>query len=286
MGRGHRAPEVPRVIPGFQGLYFSLNEYQGTSIDKDILEPWLETSESQVAWLKSFGIRQGNPIPTVTDEELWDLYALGRASEIMLLRFQKGRADGTDWQGPLISLSEYTHFMELIGLKVVAETQFSPFYHEIVGVDHDLGTSTTEVIETVWPSLMLGPMVFSRAGVCIAADRSQIRKEVAESSTLYWAFRRENRPFHDLSHGWGSNSQWRTEFRRDYRFGSTLYFNVDAKDDIASWRAYWRKDGVEDDVTDEEYMELIAHRCFVRTTKEHHDRYPYRKRYEAEYPGW
>ena len=175
--------------------------------------------------------------------------------------------------------------MELIGLQVVTEEQFSPFYHEIVNVDHDLGMSTTEVMETVWPCLMLGPMIFSRAGVRIAANRSQVDKEVAESSTLYWAFRRKNRPFNDLSHGWGSNSQWRTEFRRDYRFGSILYFNVDAKHDISSWKAHRRNDGVEDDLSDEETIELITHRCFVRTTKPHHDRCPYFQRYATEFPA-
>jgi hypothetical protein len=285
MGRGYRAPEVTPE-GGFPGLFFALHEYRGSEIARDILEPWLEASECQLAWLKSFGDRKGNPIPHATNEELWDLYALGRANEVMLLRFQQGRADGTDWQGPPIELPDYTNFMELIGLTVVTESQFSPFYHEIVEVDRDFQTSTIDITETVWPCLMLGPMMFSRAGVRIAADPRKIHKEVAESSTLYWAFRKKNRPFNDLSHGWGSNSQWRTEFRRDYRFGSRLYFNVDAKYDISSWKARLQDDGDDDGLSEEEHIELITHRCFVRTTKTSDDRLPYFQRYEAEYPVW
>lgn len=284
MGRGYHPPKVTPE-GGFPGLFFALHEYRGSEIGRDILEPWLEASEHQIAWLKSFGDRKGDPIPPATNEELWDLYALGRANEVMLLRFQQGRADGTDWQGPPIAPPDYANFMELMGLKVVTESQFSPFYHEIVEVDHDLQASTIEIMETVWPCLMLGPMMFSRAGVRIAANRSHISKEVAESSTLYWAFRRKNRPFHDLSHGWGHNSQWRTEFRRDYRFSSKLYFNVDAEYDASSWRERLQEDGDEDDLTDEDYIELITHRCFVRTTKPHDDRFPYFLRYEAEYQG-
>ena len=48
------------------------------------------------------------------------------------------------------------------------------------------------------------------------------------SSPLYWASRRRYRPAVDLSHGWGSNSLWRTSFRRDYRLPDRLVYNVAA----------------------------------------------------------
>jgi len=44
---------------------------------------------------------------------------------------------------------------------------------------------------------------------------------------LYFTYLRRSRPTCDLSHGWGSNSQWSTDFRRDYAGGGMLHHNVD-----------------------------------------------------------
>jgi hypothetical protein len=43
----------------------------------------------------------------------------------------------------------------------------------------------------------------------------------------YWSWWRRNRGVVDCSHGWGGNSQWRTDFRRDYVVGDKLHYNVD-----------------------------------------------------------
>ena len=44
------------------------------------------------------------------------------------------------------------------------------------------------------------------------------------------ALRRGGRcPASDLSHGWGHNSQWRTDFRRDYEESAELHYNVDGR---------------------------------------------------------
>jgi hypothetical protein len=59
-----------------------------------------------------------------------------------------------------------------------------------------------------------------------------------------------DRPCQDLSTGWGSNSQWGTDFRRDYVDGDLLRYNVDAKPDRFAPKA-------RDD-------ELLRHRCSVR----------------------
>jgi len=62
------------------------------------------------------------------------------------------------------------------------------------------------LVKQHWPTMMLGAMMFSRGGVTVRGGRNQIRKEVAEESTLYWAYCRMNRRTMDLSVGWGSNS--------------------------------------------------------------------------------
>ena len=93
----------------------------------------------------------------------------------------------------------------------------------------------------------------------------EINKEIAENSTLFWAFRRRNRPTEDLSVGWGHNSQWRTVFRRDYHIGGIFYFNVDAEGD---------RDG-NHELTEFERRELLVHRCFITVNRTDIDIFPY-----------
>ncbi|MFX5464564.1 hypothetical protein ABTD44_19515, partial [Acinetobacter baumannii] len=74
---------------------------------------------------------------------------------------------------------------------------------------------------------MLGNLLVLRGGLELEANAKVLDPDLARSTTLYWAYRRKGRPHRDLSHGWGSNSQWRTTFRRDYAIGNMQYFNVD-----------------------------------------------------------
>jgi hypothetical protein len=235
--------------------------------------PVLEAQEAEREWLRSFAARRGDPIPAADEEELWQLYALSRVNDLLLLGFQQGRADGSDWPGPQISLEEYHHFAGSLGLTVFDTHAFTPFYHEVVEVEEAADEDEPiRVVSTVWPCLLLGEMVVSRAGVRVCGGRRFIHKEVAESSTLYWAYRRKNRPYQDLSHGWGSNSQWRTSFRRDYRIGSDFYYHVDGTHDLnVPEPASKDRDGL----TREERIELLTHRCFIRTAKPHDDLWPY-----------
>ncbi len=238
-----------------------------------VIAPWVESHPGERDWLQSFATRVGNPIPHAAIEDLWRLYALSRVNETLLLSFQHGRADGTDWPGPKISLDDYGRFAESLSLTAVEVIEFSPFYHEVVEVEEAPDEDQpVRLISTVWPCLMLGDCVFSRAGVRVSGGKRVIRKVVAESSTLYWAFRRKNRPHRDLSHGWGHNSQWRTSFRRDYRIGDQVYYNVDGAHDLTALPSLAED---EDGLTRTERIELLTNRCFLRTTTPHHDLWPY-----------
>jgi hypothetical protein len=115
-------------------------------------------------------------------------------------------------------------------------------------------------------------MMFSRAGVAVHGGTDRIRPQIATSSKMYWAFRRKNRPYHDLSQGWGSNLQWRTSLRRDYRIGGRFYFNVDGKNDLEG--SGFRSPN-EDGLSLAERIELLTNRCFIRTAKPHGDLWPY-----------
>src|SRR6266550_1650701 len=93
------------------------------------------------------------------------------------------------------------------------ERPYSPFFHEIV--------------RQFWPGLMFGSMMFARAGVGVRCHPTILRKDVAETSPMYFTYSRRRRLTVDLSMGWGHNSQWRTNFRRDYVDGDVYHFNVD-----------------------------------------------------------
>jgi hypothetical protein len=213
-------------------------------------------------------------------EDLWRLYALSRVNDILLLRFQPGCADGTAWPGPPVTLQQYLQFANDLGLSVAQEDSFFPFYHEVVEVDQAAAEDhLISITSSSWPCLMLGNMLFSRGGVRVHAGRNHVCKEVAESSTLYWASWRKNRPSDDLSAGWGSNSQWRTRFRRDYRVGGVLYFNVEGSNDLSDYRCGSDRHGL----TRAERIELLTNRCFVTTSKPHDDLFPYKDTYTQPY---
>lgn len=206
-------------------------------------------------------------------EDGWRLYALSRVIELLMLSFQHGTADGTDWPGPGIAIEEVCTFARGLGLTVVSPDRYSPFDCEIVTATPARDPhEPPSLIAVHWPCLMLGDMLICRAGTSIHAGEAIVNPEIATSSTLYWAYRRKNRPYVDRSQGWGSNSQWRTRFRRDYRVGDRLFYNVDGGIDLASSQT-----GPSDDpeLTRAERAELLIHRCFVITIKPSDDRSPY-----------
>lgn len=117
-----------------------------------------------------------------------------------------------------------------------------------------------------------------RAGVSAIGGRHVCSAPLAQTSTLYWAYRRKYRPYVDLSHGWGSNSQWRTSFRRDYRIDGHLYYNVDGEHDLSLHKLTGPCSGSgneTDSLTRQERLELLIHRCFITTDKPGSALWPY-----------
>lgn len=249
--------------------------YKGNNIYADVLHPWLVNSAPIQDWLSEFSARIGEPIPEASNEELCQLYALSRVSQLLLLRFQPGRADGTDWPGANVTADEYADFMLELGFAPITSIEFSPFEHEIVEVFQDeQPDAKISVIGLFWPGFMLGNMMFSRAGAWVAGGLENLDKSVAEQSTLYWAYRRKNRPTQDLSYGWGSNSQWRTPFRRDYQFDRVVYYNVDGKRNLNLGQTSDDRDP-DQELDLQERIELLQHRYFITVRKPHQDWFPY-----------
>jgi hypothetical protein len=106
-------------------------------------------------------------------------------------------------------------FMEAMGCTRIREERFHPFFHEIVAVeavadpDHQ-----PELVDERWPGYLVGSMLLVRAGVTVRVGGNVLDAVVASRSPLYWSWWRRNRGLVDCSHGWGGNSQWRTDFGR------------------------------------------------------------------------
>jgi hypothetical protein len=250
----------------YRELYEALLDYDGAELYADIVHPWLRRQDGERAWLEAFARRTGSPIPQAGIEDLWRLYALSRIVELLQLSFMP-RISEKSWGVKPIRPDEYAELMDTFGLQRIAQPAFHPFFHEIVSVDPAADDDAPPaLVKECWPGYMLGPMIVTRAGCAVTAGARHLTKSIAENSTMYWAFARHNRPYTDLSVGWGGNSQWRTKFRRDYQLDGTLHFNVDA-----NRHARPREAGL----TAEEELELLRHRSFVTCAKPDDDRWPY-----------
>jgi len=239
-----------------QGPYRALCEALTGPQPADALRAWHSEHPGERAWVLAFAARQGDPVPGATTEELWRLYAISRVCELLL----------THLDAPLVPADEAHAFLRGLGLSPLPDLPFTPLLHEIVEVTEDGDDAPIRLDgPALWDGWMAGPLVMMRAGVRVRGGRSHLRKDIAERSTLYWAWRRGHRPVQDLSRGWGSNSQWRTKFRRDYLVDGVARYNVDA---TSSQRG-------DEDLSEAEAAELIRHRCFIRCDRPDDDLWPY-----------
>jgi hypothetical protein len=264
-------------MPDFRELYEELLNYEGESPFRDVLMPWQDNAYRAMSVLKNFGEAWARSLlrDDIVDH-LWDLYALSRVSDVLLLPFQKGNYDGSSWPGPSVTLEERDEYFGSLGMAPIEQKIFHPFFHEIVEVvqspDPDEPISIDSV---VWSGFMLGDLLFCRTGVRVRGGAGHIKKEIAESSKLYFTFWRKNRPVSDLSHGWGSNSQWRTRFRRDYQDDTSFYYNVDGEMDVTLPSTTDHPNSAREALTADERVELLVNRCFVLTDKSDEDLWPF-----------
>lgn len=266
------------AIPWFRDLYEEILEYEGLSLYEHVLGPWIEKAQPAMVDMERF--KSNRPLDRndeAAPDAMWNLYALGRVNDLLLMSFQDNRENNSF---PRLSLNEYEDFFSHLGFTIETSKAFSPFHHEIVQVhqsqedDEPIG-----ILQHLWPGLAFGEMQFSRSGVVVMGGRDHILQEIAEQSTLYFTFRRRNRKTNDLSMGWGSNSQWRTGFRRDYRIGNTLIYNADGTN-VLKPTAQSRED--RDGLKFEERVELCRNRCWIITSKDDSDLWPYDDRFEEQ----
>lgn len=234
-------------------------------------------------------------------EDLWTFYALSRVFEWLIIGIQD-RAGleplHPNWpkEGvhPVPSRDELVRFFGAFGMEPLSvHPRYHPFFHEVAVAEMDPSLGDAVLVEEeIWPGLWFGDLVFARAGVRVrCGPAAPFDPAIAARSTLYFAWTRVHRPTCDLSHGWGSNSQWGTSFRRDYADGAVLRYNVDGRvrltGDAIDPSPNDRGDDVElrDDLTPAERVELLTHRCFVRTAKPDKDHWPFDDTYAEPAPG-
>lgn len=187
-----------------------------------------------------------------------------------------------------LKIGEYSSFFNSIGMTVIPAPipYYHPFYHEIYRVDDEIKVGSSQQIcikKELYPMIMFGDLQFSRAGVIIF-NHPDVDKDLVENSTIYFTNRRENRECDDLSHGWGHNSRWRTDFVRNYETEQYWRFNVDGEIDLAdsdAYKEYSEQFGSELSLTITLPMakELLVNRYFIHPDKPlsivQEDHFPY-----------
>ncbi|MDQ3501052.1 MAG: hypothetical protein M3488_08820 [Actinomycetota bacterium] len=224
----------------WQRLFNALAWYEGDQWLDDVILPAIEGERAAVAELHQIGHPDSARVPLRDSPHvLWGLYALGRVLDVLASPMQPVNDDpallswmriprGPWWYGRLPTPEALTGFLDAIGASRIAEPAFHPFFHEIVDVEPAADPAEPPVlVREEWPGALVGSMLLLRSGVTVRAGAQHLVPGVASRSCLYWAWWRRNRMASDLSHGWGHNSQWRTEFRRDYVLADELLYNID-----------------------------------------------------------
>lgn len=216
----------------------------------------------------------------VTDDGLENWYALSRVHDMLVTELYGKRF-------PELTKDAYTLWWEWVGLTATEPQPYHPFWHEVVEViEDDSLTEPVQIEHYFWPALTFGELLFARAGVRVRTKPGFFLKAQAEKHTLFFTFTRGWRATEDLSKGWGSNSQWRTDFRRDYATKTGYWFNRDGKCDLTAGYlppAWSSDDCFSEELTYEEYVELLVNRCFVRTPKPDKDYWIYGSRLFVPY---
>jgi hypothetical protein len=252
-------------------VFGALYQYQGADAYTDVLMPWLDNAgtglRELLAPLAVYGGWRRDRY--VWGDLLEQAYALSRVSDVLLLAFQPPLPDraeppwahalhlNIDW--PTVTVDQYLALFTALGMTQIQAREFDPFFHEIVAVQADDDPDAPVTITgTVWPGLMFGELLFSRSGVRVRAGARHAQAGIADQSLLHEVFVRRYRATSDGSLGWGSNSQWKTDFRRDYLTADAYELNVDATDDIDA------ESGETPGLTAAERRDLLRHRCLIR----------------------
>ncbi|GAA2106127.1 hypothetical protein GCM10009759_43990 [Kitasatospora saccharophila] len=246
-------------------LYQALMWMGGEGTTPALLESWAQRAlpgypERLVA---ASALASFTELPREEQRELEEeFYALGRVADALALDMQPPYGDGPVRDGARLALSRqgYAAFFARLGMtEVGAADGFDPFLHEIAElVPAEDPDAPIELLDVLWPGLMLGELLFTRAGVRVRAGARVAEPGWADASPVYWAHRRRGRPTVDLGQGWGSNSQWSTSHRMDFRTADGDRLNVVPRPERLS------EGRLREELSRTEAEELLRHRCLLR----------------------
>src|SRR5262249_8093603 len=155
----------------FCELYDRILSYKDEALFHDVLEPAIPFAHHRLQRRRH--IRDMSP--SLTNEDAWDLYALSRVNAVLLHPFQPQRRQQVNH--PPLPLDDYGQFFSRLGFEISYPDRFSPFFHEIVWVDQ-IECGPPVVKELLWPAVMFGDLLFSRAGARIEAGPERIDKNL------------------------------------------------------------------------------------------------------------
>jgi len=272
---------------GMRGLFHSLCDVQGGMPITDRLDyasgqPWVtDVARRFLVLSSSEAAERWEPGNDELLHSLFLLYATARVRDVLLFAHQPLPLDSdakaafdqalnrTAPSFAPLPLDQFVAFFSLIGCRTTTEPAFDPILHEIVVCEQDPDPDAPiQIVEQLWPSLLIGELVFTRAGVKVRAGAHHALAGVADRSCLHWEYWRRHRDTTDGSFWWGHNSQWKTQFRRDYATSRGNLFNFD---DGSAWadkqrmtieRALAAPD--RPTLSEDEAIEFVKNRCLLR----------------------
>ena len=228
---------------GMRGLFHALCDLDGTDpgpvLDHAVTRPWMAEAARRLSTLAVLDrTRPAQPGDRELTDTLYLLHAASRVRDILLLAHQPPPLDPAGLTsldealgrtppsfGP-VPVSRIAAFFARLGCRPVTEPSFDPVLHEIIACEPAASPDApVQVTAQAWPALLIGELVFARAGVAVRAGAAHAVPGVADRSLLHWEYWRRHRPTSDGSR---TSSQWRTQFRRDYRTPRGAVYNLDA----------------------------------------------------------
>lgn len=272
----------------FNPLYHAISKNTPEKLWADVLVPneeWFLQQRDALDRKQGGWSTDAAGIPILDEGDLYVYFAISVVNNALLTSFQESPEDSPASPAAELEPSQYRHvWSDWLGFELREVTRFHPFHCEIVEVVEAPEGQPLEILETKWPCLMRGSLLFSRAGVVVRAPRSAgLHRGVADRSTLYFTDWRLYRPTNCQSHGWGHNSMWRTRFRCDFELPDVFVYNHLPATDPQRMELHGsgrsrEGDTVDEDLagmTQEERVSFVRHRCLIASREGLHDGYPY-----------
>ncbi len=262
-------------------LYNKIFDFEGEGLYENVLKTWVTENNYRNYISNTFDKFQADKKFDLPQKDNWELNALTRVLDILTLRFQpNNKADGSAWLGPELTLSEFIAFIDLIGLEAKTPKTFDTFDCEIIEAQE--GENDFYISEYCFPTIKLQNLIIKRAGVKILLNPQNYNLTLINKASIYWTYRRKNRKYLDLSQGWGSNSQWRTDFRIDIETNDSFIFNLNGKFDLCNLTQELTEELNQQNLELQEAIELTKFRHFIKSTKDDTDLFPYDFKYEEK----